>query len=162
MSDWLSQNTDQFNVLLQVLIAMILSSLVGINREMAQKPAGLRTQALVGGASALITGIGDLLLETFAFENFGGVIRSDPFRLINAVITGVSFIGAGTIIIRRKMNDVEGLTTASSLLFSAVVGIAVGSRQYVLAIGATILSILVLIFLKSFSDKLSGKSNDEE
>ncbi len=74
----------------------------------------------------------------------GGLVRSDPVRIIEAVVTGVSFLGAGTIVLRRGKRQVEGLTTAASILFTAAVGVCVALSQVVLAIGATVLVLITL------------------
>jgi putative Mg2+ transporter-C (MgtC) family protein len=72
------------------------------------------------------------------------LVRSDPVRIIEAVVTGISFLGAGTIILRRGKRQVEGLTTAASILFTAAVGVCVALSQLVLAVGATLLVLLIL------------------
>ena len=71
-------------------------------------------------------------------------MRSDPVRIIEAVVTGVSFLGAGTIILRRGRRQVEGLTTAASILFTAAVGVCVALSQLVLAVGVTLLVLAIL------------------
>lgn len=138
-------------ILGQVALAMILGALVGLDREFADKPAGLRTHMLVGGAAALLINVADL-----AFQQFGrgaGTFQYDPLRIIGAVVTGVSFLGAGTII-RRRANgsaeeEVEGLTTAASLLFVAAIGIYAGLAHVWLAVGATALALVTVTGLKA-------------
>jgi putative Mg2+ transporter-C (MgtC) family protein len=135
----------QLQLLGMVAFAMILGGLVGLEREAAQKPAGLRTHMLVAGAAALLVALGDLVARTFdaptTDDNFR--IQTDPVRVIEAVVTGVSFLGAGTII-RSSGQRVEGLTTAASLLVAAAVGIAVASNQHIVAVGVTLLVLVVL------------------
>lgn len=126
-----------------VLVAMALGALVGLNRERADKPAGIRTHTLVAGAAALLVELGDILIQSHSRTLPVEVIRADPFRLVEAVITGVTFLGAGTII-RSRGHQIEGLTTAASLLFVAVIGVAVAARQFVLATGCTLLVLAVL------------------
>jgi putative Mg2+ transporter-C (MgtC) family protein len=98
---------------------------------------------LVAGTAALIVGLGTLLVGYFESSEGSGVLRADPIRLLEALVTGVSFLGAGTII-RSGEDGVTGLTTAASLLFTAVVGATVALEQYVLAVGAAVLLLLTL------------------
>jgi putative Mg2+ transporter-C (MgtC) family protein len=134
----------QLGVLIHVLLAMFLGGLIGLEREMADKPAGLRTHMLVAGASALLIGITDNIVEGMGVS--GDLVRSDPVRIVQAIVTGITFLGAGTII--RHKQEVEGLTTAASLLFVVTISICVALSQYVLAIGATLLTLLILRGIK--------------
>lgn len=134
----------QLWLLVRVGVAVLLGGLIGAEREMARKPAGLRTHMLVAGTAALIVGLGTLLVAHFETGEASGVLRADPIRLLEALVTGVSFLGAGTIIRSRDDQAVHGLTTAASLLFTAVVGSTVALEQYVLAAGATVLLLLTL------------------
>jgi putative Mg2+ transporter-C (MgtC) family protein len=144
MMDLLNQDwAAQLLIIGEVAFAMLLGGAIGLERELANKPAGFRTHMLVAGAAALLVGMGDLLVEQFAEETGSDLIQSDPFRIIGAVVSGVSFLGAGTIF-RGGSHHVEGLTTAASLLVSAAVGVAIGSRQWIVAIGVTILTLAVL------------------
>ncbi|MGH7966393.1 MAG: MgtC/SapB family protein [Candidatus Binatia bacterium] len=134
----------QLEILGSVALAMLLGALIGIDREIANRPAGLRTHMLVAGAAALLVSLGDVLVEHFNAELNNNVLRSDPIRIIEAVVTGVSFLGAGTIIRGESNESVKGLTTAASLLFVAGVGICVALSQLVLAVGVTILVLIIL------------------
>ena len=134
----------QLGVLIHILLAMFLGGLIGLEREMADKPAGLRTHMLVAGASALLIGITDNIVEGMGVS--GDLVRSDPVRIVEAIVTGITFLGAGTII--RHKQEVEGLTTAASLLFVVTISICVALSQYVLAIGATLLTLLILRGIK--------------
>jgi putative Mg2+ transporter-C (MgtC) family protein len=133
---------DQLAVLGDMAVAMLLGGLVGYERELAGKPAGFRTHMLVAGAAALFVGLGHSLLASFD-PGSDTLLRYDPIRVIEAVITGISFLGAGTIF-RAKSDHVSGLTTAASLLVCGGIGIAVAADRYVVAIGATLLALLVL------------------
>jgi putative Mg2+ transporter-C (MgtC) family protein len=84
-------------------------------------------------------------------------VQSDPLRIVEAVVTGVSFIGAGMIFRHREGDQVEGLTTAASLLFTGAIGAAVGLWQPVLAVGATLLALLALRVLMGWEQRLSRK-----
>ena len=114
------------------------------DREAAERPAGLRTHMLVSGAAALLVSLGSVLATNFDVELSHAVVNPDPTRLIEAVVTGVSFLGAGTIIRRQPASPVEGLTTAASILFTAAIGICVALSQFVLALGATVLALVIL------------------
>lgn len=126
----------------EVLLAMFFGGLIGFDREQANKPAGLRTHMLVAGAAALLVGLSHVLVEGIALQ--GEKVTVDPIRIIEAIVTGVSFIGAGTILRRDRKEQVEGLTTAASLLMCAATGVCVALRQFVLATGVTLLTLLVL------------------
>lgn len=134
----------QLSIIGGIAFAMVLGGLIGYERETRLKPAGLRTHMLIAGAAALLLGIADLLAEHFTDESYQDLLRIDPIRIIEAIVTAVAFIGAGTIIQHTRKDAVLGLTTATSLLFTAAIGIAVGLQQYVLALGATLIALVVL------------------
>jgi putative Mg2+ transporter-C (MgtC) family protein len=126
-----------------VALAMVLGGIIGAERQLAEKPAGLRTHMLVGGASALMVTLADLVLTHFHGRTDTDLFRADALRLLSAIITGVSFLGAGTIL--RVEHGVQGLTTAASMLFTAGIGMCTALHERLLA-GA--LAILVLIVLR--------------
>ncbi|MGZ9587320.1 MgtC/SapB family protein [Paenibacillus marinisediminis] len=138
---------DNVTLTLRLLLAMLLGGLVGLEREQANHPAGLRTHILVCLGSALI-----MLLSIYGFSQFvsEGNVRVDPARLATAVITGIGFLGAGTIIFTGK--SIAGLTTAASLWVVAAIGLAVGAGFYYAAIITTIL-VLVNLFVFSKLEK---------
>ncbi|MGH9320047.1 MAG: MgtC/SapB family protein [Vicinamibacteria bacterium] len=141
--------------LLVVLVAMFLGGLIGLERELAGKSAGLRTNMLVAGAAAFIVELSDLLVERFVDEVASpSLVRVDSIRVIEAVVTGVSFIGAGTIIRRSSELEVEGLTTAATLLFTAAVGMAVALDAGWLALSVTAAVLLTLRLLGIVEGKL--------
>jgi putative Mg2+ transporter-C (MgtC) family protein len=134
----------QVRILLSVALAMILGAVIGLEREAKGKPAGLRTHMLVAGAAALLVGLSDVAVQRFNVDLGTGLVRSDPIRIIEAVITGISFLGAGTILRHSSSDHVEGLTTAASLLFVAALGVCVALSQVLLAIGVTALVLATL------------------
>lgn len=136
---------DQWSTVLHVLAAMGLGAVLGVERELAGKAAGLRTHMLVAGAAALLVKMGGVVVEGIDRE-VGVPVATDPMRVIEAVITGVSFLGAGTIIRRGGEGDVEGLTTAASILVTAGVGVAVALGQWIVAVA---LSVIVLLTLRA-------------
>ena len=142
MGDLMTASYSQLVTLLRVSIAMALGSLIGFERERMERPAGLRTHMLVAGAAALFVSLGDVLTRDFSIELNQGAVRTDPIRVIEAIVTGVSFLGAGTII--RDSGQIHGLTTAASLLFSAAIGLSVALGQFVLAVGLAGLALLTL------------------
>ncbi|SHG26791.1 putative Mg2+ transporter-C (MgtC) family protein [Fodinibius roseus] len=155
--------------IIKVLFAMFLGGLLGMERELAQKPAGLRTHMLVAGASSLLVVLGNVMITNYSgVDAFAGSIQADPIRIMEAIITGISFLGAGTIIFRNKDETVEGLTTAASILFVAAIGIAVALERYLLAAILTVLAIVILYglgYIERFIQQVrrrwyNDKSND--
>lgn len=155
--------SEEVVIFIQLVAAMLLGALIGLDREVAKKPAGLRTHMLVAGASALLVALGELTVEQLTVELGGQVIGADPIRIIASIITGVSFLGAGTIIRTRQTSegDVKGLTTAASLLFVSVVGITVALSQWIVAVGATIVALLVLRLIP-FIERVLGRKRTKK
>jgi putative Mg2+ transporter-C (MgtC) family protein len=135
-------NPSQLKILLYVVISMLLGAVVGFDRELADKPAGLRTHMLVAGSATLLVSVGKLIIPQFGLNDMA--LGSDPLRIISAIITGVSFLGAGTIIRRGNEDRVKGLTTAAALLFVASLGICVALSKILLAIGVTVIALATL------------------
>jgi len=123
--------------LFPMLLSAVLGTLVGLQRQMAHKPAGLRTHTLVCIGSTMF-----LLVAPHAMRSFG-MASFDPTRIVHGVVAGVGFLGAGTIM--RTELQVHGLTTAASIWIVAAIGVAVGARAYGLAAVGTLLALLVLI-----------------
>ncbi len=140
LGDWRMQ----LSIVGSVVFAMLLGGLIGYEREARNRPAGLRTHMMVAGAAALLLGIADLMAEHFSDESYQDLLRIDPIRIIEALVTAVAFIGAGTIIQHAREDAVLGLTTAASLLFTAAIGVGVGLQQYVMALGVTLVALMVL------------------
>lgn len=133
---------EQLQIVGYVALAMVLCAFVGLEREMADKPAGFRTHMLVGGAAALLVKLSGVIVDSLAVSS--SFIQVDPIRVIEAIIAGVSFLGAGTIFRRTDKETTEGLTTAASLLFVAGIGVSVATNQLVLAVCVTFMALLVL------------------
>lgn len=144
---------DQLYILLDVTIATVLTALIGIEREKAHKPAGIRTNMIVGGATCLIVSLTIPLLNFFENYNMQNIISTDPIRVLQAIIVGISFIGAGTVIKLKDIPQVTGLTTAATLLYSSGIGICVALKQYILAIGITLLIIIINAIISHFISK---------
>lgn len=133
----------QLYILLDVTIATVLTALIGIERERAHKPAGMRTNMIVGGAACLIVSLTRPLIDFIEDYNISEIINTDPIRVLEAIVVGISFIGAGTVIKLKDVHQVAGLTTAATLLYSGGIGICVALKQYVLAIGVTVLIVII-------------------
>ncbi len=147
----------QLSLIVPVVLAMLLGGVIGAEREWANKPAGFRTHMLVAGAAALLVGLTDLLVEHFVAGE--STIRADPIRVVEAIITGLSFIGAGTIIRRGREQPVEGLTTAASFLLSAAVGIAAALGAYILAFAVSVLTVLILRVVVLLERYMHGRTS---
>lgn len=149
----LSLGTLQFYTILtaRLILACILGGIVGYERESMNRPAGFRTHILVCVGAALV-----MITSEFIFREYKGVANMDPARLGAQVISGIGFLGAGTII--REGFSVRGLTTAASLWAVSCVGIAAGIGFYEGAIAATILIYLTLILLRKLEDHFSRKN----
>jgi putative Mg2+ transporter-C (MgtC) family protein len=124
----------------RIVLAFILGGVIGYERELIRRPAGFRTHMLVCAGSAAFT-----IASAFAFPTQGTV--RDPTRIAAQIVTGVGFLGAGTI--WRAGTSVRGLTTAASIWLVAAVGVLAGSGLYLLAIFSTGLAFFVLYFLKA-------------
>ena len=135
------------SILVRILLAAVGGSLIGLNRRKAGQPAGMRTHMLVCIGAALV-----MLTGQYSYELYG---QGDPTRLGAQVISGIGFLGAGSIIISGKShNNVKGLTTAAGLWGSACIGLAVGIGFYSAAIITTIVVTLVLSKFKNLEQKL--------
>lgn len=161
MSELLAHWPQQLSVLLTTAYAMVLGGLIGWERELKDRPAGFRTHMLVAGAAAMLVGLGDLLAVHFSAEDYRELVRVDPIRLIEAVVAAVGFLGAGAIFRRSSGNSVSGLTTAASLLMVAAIGIAAGVGSHVLALGATVLTLAVLLLLSWLERRMGGRRDDK-
>lgn len=137
-------------MLTQALVALVLGGVLGWERELAGTWAVLRTHMLVCLAAMLFVKVGQfLILDEQAVGN-AETLRTDPVRMIEAIMTGVAFLGAGTVFRDPDQPRARGLTTAASLLVVAPVGVAVAIERYVLAVGTTLLALFVLRVMRRF------------
>jgi putative Mg2+ transporter-C (MgtC) family protein len=118
----------------RLLVAAVLTGAIGLERELRERAAGLRTHMLVGVGSALFTIVSAYAWTDFDFSGAGG-ITYDPTRIAAQIVTGVGFLGAGAII--RQGRSVRGLTTAAGLWVVAAIGMAAGAGYYTAAVIAT-------------------------
>jgi len=139
----------------RLLMAMVFAMVLGIDREALDKPAGMRSHMLVSLAAACLT------LMTFsivdASDAFGDTVRTDPLRLIEAVVAGVAFLGAGAII--QSRGTVMGITTGASMWVAGAIGVASGLGQYALAAMTTALALVVLYLLRKIEVRLKKRSD---
>jgi len=127
-----------------ILIAGGLGAVVGIEREINRKPAGLRTHIFVSAGAALLMVVGHSVVQYYQQQG-NDLVESDPLRTIQAIIMGISFLGAGTIV-HEKNNQIEGLTTAASIFLTAGIGVATAVEEYLLA-GCTALFALIILVI---------------
>jgi len=125
----------------RLLVVVVLAGAVGLERELRDQEAGLRTHMLVGLGAALFVLVGNFAWSDLEFGNDVGVVL-DPSRVVAYVITGIGFLGAGTII--KHGTSIKGLTTAASLWVVAAIGVAIGAGQYGLGVVATAVVLLSL------------------
>lgn len=145
------------NILLRMGAAMVLSGILGWERERTGKAAGIRTHMLVGLGAALFVILGELFV--IRFREYDVHMRFDPLRIIEAVVTGISFLGAGTIFVARGGERVKGLTTAASIWTTAAIGMLVGLERYLLAITGTI-CVFIVLHVAGFL-RISGRKGDD-
>jgi putative Mg2+ transporter-C (MgtC) family protein len=129
---------------IRMLVATVLSGLVGLERERGERAAGLRTHALVGLGACLV-----MIVSAFGFEDWHYAPGAlDPSRVAAQVVSGIGFLGAGVIIFQRDREVVRGLTTAASVWVVAAIGLAVGGGMYITATVATGVTLVILAGLK--------------
>ncbi len=132
----------------ELLLAFALSSVVGLERQLRGKSAGLRTQAIVGTASALI-----LLVSKYGFTDvLGERVVLDPSRVAAQIVTGIGFLGAGIIITRQ--GAIRGLTTAAAVWETAAIGMAAGAGLPILAVVVTALHFVIVLGYTQFTSRL--------
>ncbi len=136
---------------LKLLISTLLCSIVGIEREIRQKPAGLRTNILIGLGSTVFT-----IISYQMALYFGG----DPTRIAAQIITGIGFIGGGVIVQSRM--SIKGITTAATIFVVASIGMAVGADKFGVAIAVTIISVVVLYLLGYFENFIEKRNLEKE
>lgn len=138
---------------LRILTAIVIGGLIGLDRGMKNRPAGLRTYMLVCLGSCLV-----MMTNQFVYQVFG---VGDPVRMSAQVVSGIGFLGAGTIVVTRR-SQVKGLTTAAGLWASAAVGLAVGIGFYEAAIAGGIGVFLVMTGLQELDARVHRKAKTVE
>jgi putative Mg2+ transporter-C (MgtC) family protein len=130
------------DILIRLLVAVLLGGIVGVERTLAGKTAGMRTYALVAMGSALF-----VLISQIVSANFIGLTSFDPLRMASQILVGIGFIGAGLVFHDHQHMRTSGLTSAAGLWVSAGIGMAVGFGLYPLAIIAALLTLLIFTIL---------------
>ena len=133
--------------MLRLLVALILGAVVGLERERQERAAGLRTVTMVSLGSCLFTIVG-----AYGFPN------TDPSRVAAQIVTGIGFLGAGTIFLRKDL--VRGLTTAATIWAVAAIGMAAGTSQYTVAVFTTLLILSVLMVLKPIEKRFFKRPSE--
>ena len=137
---------NNYEILIRLILSAIMGGSIGIEREANNRPAGLRTHILVSVGSTLI-----MLVSIYGFEGEG-----DPARLAAQVVSGIGFLGAGTIL--RTGNSIKGLTTAASLWVCAGIGLAIGAGYYVGGVITAVIVLLSLVLLGTAEKKIFKSS----
>jgi putative Mg2+ transporter-C (MgtC) family protein len=137
------------DLMIRLLVALLLGAVVGLERERQERAAGLRTVTMVSLGSCLFTIVG-----AYGFAN------TDPSRVAAQIVTGIGFLGAGTIFLRKDL--VRGLTTAATIWAVAAIGMASGTAQYVIAVFTTLLVLSVLMVLKPIERRFFKRPNEAQ
>jgi putative Mg2+ transporter-C (MgtC) family protein len=144
------------DLLLRLVVAAVLGSAIGLDRQRLDKSAGLRTHMLVCVGSALV-----MIVSGYGFERVlqPGRIVLDPSRVAAQVVSGIGFLGAGTIVVRKQ--SVHGLTTAASIWAVASIGLAAGGALYMAATAATAIMLIILAVIKPVEERILGRGHVE-
>jgi putative Mg2+ transporter-C (MgtC) family protein len=145
--------------LLRLALAAVLGGLIGMERELREREAGLRTHLLVALGSALFTIVGAYGFHAF-LDSGANVVRADPTRIAAQIVTGIGFLGAGAII--RQGLSVRGLTTAATLWVVAAVGLAAGAGYYSAAVITTALVLIALYPLRILAYRIVRRFRTED
>ncbi len=136
----------------KVFFAVICGGLVGLERELKNKPAGIKTNILICLGAALYTSISVLISQVHSSNNYYG----DPARIAAQIVSGIGFLGGGAII--QSRGTVLGLTTAATIWVVAAIGVCIGIGYTSIAVSASILVVLVLVATNFFEDRILGRS----
>ena len=146
----------EWEALLRVGLALGAGALLGLEREVADKPAGLRTYALVAQGAGLFMVLGILL----SGQEYGGTASIDPSRIASTVVQGIGFIAGGVIFTIGAR--VQGLTTAAGIWVAAAAGLLIGGGFYIVGFGAVVMSLVVLRVLGFVGHKLPVEHRSPE
>ncbi len=145
-------------IALRLGVACILGATLGIEREWRDRPAGLRTHMLVALAAACFTLLSLELVADAA--DMSDAVRADPIRLLEAVIAGVAFLGAGTII-RGGPSRVKGVTTGASIWLAGGLGVAAGAGHYVIGVLTAVLAVVILSVIRAMERPLARRQEPD-
>jgi putative Mg2+ transporter-C (MgtC) family protein len=147
-------SSHEADVVVRLVAAAAFGMVIGIERELREQAAGLRTHMLVAIGSCLFT-----LVGAYGFEGIAGATNPDPSRVASNVVTGIGFLGAGAIL--REGISVRGLTTAASLWVVAAVGMAVALGMFWASGVATVITVISLWLLRPFRRRLRSRGDSE-
>jgi putative Mg2+ transporter-C (MgtC) family protein len=150
--DWLQVTPDQLEWFARLVMAAVLGAFIGLERDLHGRSAGLRTHALVSLGAAVFTLVSYVTSGALQMDGTVGMPHFDPGRIAAQVVTGIGFLGAGTII--KSQYSVRGLTTASCLWLVAGIGMACGVGLYGMAISTTLLALVFLVLVAQFERRL--------
>lgn len=151
--------TPIYEIVGRLALALVLSMVLGYEREAFNKPAGLRMHMLVALASCAITIIAIEMVDAIG-EKMSSSVNADPTRVIEAVVTGVAFLGAGSIIQAR--GNVIGITTGASIWLAGAIGLASGGGYYLIAVITLVLALVTLTALGTLERRIPRKGHDDE
>ena len=157
----------ELDLLFRLSLATLLGAVIGLEREISRKYAGLRTYALVSLGTAIFASLAEETYRHF-WKDLGGTPNFDPSRIISNIVVGVGFLGAGMVIFHRE--KVLGLTTAAGIWVTAAIGAAAGIRAYFLAVSGTMLALFIFVVLRWCEDwfkwrgneRVAGKQRDDD
>ena len=145
----------EWDIVIRLVLITVLAGMIGLDREYAHKPAGIRTNVMVGLGSTLFTLASIRAVDLFASPT----VPMDPTRIAAQIVTGIGFLGVGTILINKDKERVIGLTTAATLWVVAGLGIAVGMGLYLEALVTTAMIFFTFLILTPIVDKVRNKRN---
>ncbi|BAQ08490.1 sapb protein [Bacillus sp. OxB-1] len=153
--DWILNETMYPDVLIKIILALVLSLVIGVEREMKKKPIGLKTSAVIATFSCLMTIIS--IEAAYLVPSRDDInVTMDPLRLAAQIVSGIGFLGAGAIL-RRDNDNITGLTTAAMIWGAAGIGIAVGAGFYIEAAFAVLSVMFVIEVLSPLLGKFGPK-----
>jgi putative Mg2+ transporter-C (MgtC) family protein len=149
--------THELEIVFRLTLAALLGGVIGLDRELQDRPAGLRTHMLTSLAAALFTLITFEIFHTT--RELQGDAKPDPIRVIEAVTAGVAFLAAGAII--QSRGEVKGLTTGAGMWLAGAIGVTCGAGYFRMAVIATVLAFAILTLLHLVTKRYLGDTEDE-
>jgi putative Mg2+ transporter-C (MgtC) family protein len=141
-----------YEILFRLFLAAVLGAVVGLEREVHGRPAGIRTYLLLCMGSALIMVVSELLFVKYEAKGLADILRADPARIAAQAITGIGFLGAGVIL--RYKDTIRGLTTAAAIWVACAVGLAIGAGFYLFGSAVTGFTLVSLVGIKALERHL--------
>lgn len=158
MPDSLTTHLPESTIALRLIVAAVLGALIGVEREMRDRPAGLRTHMLTALAAAVFTVLTFEIREALISKETNA--QSDPIRIIEAVTAGVAFLAGGAIL--RTGGNVKGLTTGAGMWLAGAIGVACGAGFYTIAAMATVFAMIILGLFRYLEPMMSAGELDDK